>query len=191
MVKFNTLNIILIVAIISLLYIVFFGEDEDYTQDYNVKIEALEQKVDSLHQTNISLKFEADSLGLRLESSDKKIKQLNTRIYVIKKELTKPVAKLIVKDLIQFDGLSQEMLTIKGILTETNSKLYTQGELVTNLKTQVLNYQSIIEKKSQQFTTQNELNKRLQVDLKKQKFKTKLIGGSTFLIAAGVIVLLK
>tara|TARA_B110000971_G_scaffold154601_1_gene158021 strand:+ start:1757 stop:2125 length:369 start_codon:yes stop_codon:yes gene_type:complete len=106
-------------------------------------------------------------------------------------QLTNPVAKLIVKDLIQFDGLSQEMLTIKGILTETNSKLYTQGELVTNLKTQVLNYQSIIEKKSQQFTTQNELNKRLQVDLKKQKFKTKLIGGSTFLIAAGVIVLLK
>lgn len=106
-------------------------------------------------------------------------------------QLTNPVAKLIVKDLIQFDGLSQEMLTIKGILTETNSKLYTQGELVTNLKTQVLNYQSIIEKKSQQFTTQNELNKRLQVDLKKQKFKTKLIGGSTFLIAASVIVLLK
>ena len=106
-------------------------------------------------------------------------------------QLTNPVAKLIVKDLIQFDGLSQEMLTIKGILTETNSKLYTQGELVTNLKTQVLNYQSIIEKKSQQFTTQNELNKRLQVDLKKQKFKTKLIGGSTFLLAAGVIVLLK
>ena len=106
-------------------------------------------------------------------------------------QLTNPVAKLIVKDLIQFDGLSQEMLTIKGILTETNSKLYTQGELVTNLKTQVLNYQSIIEKKSQQFSTQNELNKRLQVDLKKQKFKTKLIGGSTFLIAAGVIVLLK
>ena len=106
-------------------------------------------------------------------------------------QLTKPIAKLIVKDLIQFDGLSQEMLTIKGILTETNSKLNIQGELVSNLKTQVLNYQSIIENKNQQFTTQNELNKRLQVDLKKQKFKTKLIGGTTFLIAAGVIVLLK
>tara|TARA_B110000285_G_scaffold132009_1_gene148159 strand:+ start:298 stop:666 length:369 start_codon:yes stop_codon:yes gene_type:complete len=106
-------------------------------------------------------------------------------------QLTNPIAKLIVKDLIQFDGLSQEMLTIKGILTETNSKLNIQGELVSNLKTQVLNYQSIIENKNQQFTTQNELNKRLQVDLKKQKFKTKLIGGTTFLIAAGVIVLLK
>ena len=101
-------------------------------------------------------------------------------------QLTNPVAKLIVKDLIQFDGLSQGFHMDKDATC-----LYTQGELVTNLKTQVLNYQSIIEKKSQQFTTQNELNKRLQVDLKKQKFKTKLIGGSTFLIAAGVIVLLK
>ena len=106
-------------------------------------------------------------------------------------QLTKPIAKLIVKDLIKFDGLSQEMLTIKGILTETNSKLNIQGKLVSNLKTQVLNYQSIIDQKNQQFTTQNELNKRLQVDLKKQKFKTKLIGGSTFLIAVGVLVLLK
>lgn len=106
-------------------------------------------------------------------------------------QLTKPVAKLVIKDLIQFDGLSQEMETMQIILTETNDKLNTQGELVANLKTQVLNYQSIIDKKSQQFSTQEDLNRRLQVDLKKQKFKTKLIGGSTFLIAAGVLVLLK
>ena len=89
MLKSNILNIILIVGIALLLYMVFFGEDEDYTQDYNVEIKALEQKVDSLHQKNTALKFEADSLGLRLESSDKIIKQLNTRIYVIKKETQK------------------------------------------------------------------------------------------------------
>tara|TARA_R110000772_G_scaffold90683_1_gene186922 strand:+ start:264 stop:521 length:258 start_codon:yes stop_codon:yes gene_type:complete len=84
-----------------------------------------------------------------------------------------------------------EVKTLNELLLETNSKLNTQGKLVSNLETQVLNYQSIIDQKNQQFTTQNELNKRLQVDLKKQKFKTKLIGGSTFLIAAGVLVLLK
>ena len=106
-------------------------------------------------------------------------------------QLTKPVAKLIVKDLILGDGLKLEVKTLNELLLETNSKLNTQGKLVSNLETQVLNYQSIIDQKNQQFTTQNELNKRLQVDLKKQKFKTKLIGGSTFLIAAGVLVLLK
>ena len=84
--KSNILNIILAVVIISLLYIVFFTGDENYTQEYNVKIEALEQKVDSLHQKNTALEFEADSLEFAIKESDKKINKLNTRIYVIKKE---------------------------------------------------------------------------------------------------------
>ena len=32
-------------------------------------------------------------------------------------------AKLVIKDLIQFDGLSKEMQTMQTILTETNNKL--------------------------------------------------------------------
>lgn len=105
-------------------------------------------------------------------------------------QLTKPVAKLVIKDLIQFDGLSQEMETMQIILIETNDKLLTQGNLVANLKTQVLNYQSIIEKKDQQFSTQTELNKRLQQDLKKQKIRTKLMGGAGLVAAVGAFVLL-
>lgn len=105
-------------------------------------------------------------------------------------QLTKPVAKLVIKDLIQFDGLSQEVETMQIILTETNDKLNTQGELVANLKTQVLNYQSIIDKKDQQFSTQEDLNKRLQQDLKKQKLRTKLMGGAGIAIAIGAAVLI-
>jgi hypothetical protein len=105
-------------------------------------------------------------------------------------QLTKPVAKLVIKDLIQFDGLSQEMETMQVILTETNNKLNTQGELVSNLKVQVLNYQSIIEKKDQQFSTQEELSKRLQQDLKKQKIRTKLMGGAGIAIAIAAAVLI-
>ena len=105
-------------------------------------------------------------------------------------QLTKPVAKLVIKDLIQFDGLSQEMETMQIILTETNDKLNTQGELVANLKTQVLNYQSIIEEKDQQFSTQQELSKRLQQDLKKQKIRTKLMGSAGIAIAIAAAVLI-
>ena len=105
-------------------------------------------------------------------------------------QLTKPVAKLVIKDLIQFDGLSQEMETMQIILTETNNKLNTQGELVSNLKVQVLNYQSIIEKKDQQFSTKEELSKRLQQDLKKQKIRTKLMGGAGIAIAIAAAVLI-
>ena len=105
-------------------------------------------------------------------------------------QLTKPVAKLVIKDLIQFDGLSKEMQTMQTILTETNNKLLNQGTLVSNLKTQVANYQKIIDKKSQQFSTQEDLNKRLQQDLKKQKLRTKLMGSAGIAIAIGAAVLI-
>jgi len=84
--KSNILNIILIVAVFALLFVVFWGGEEDYTTEYNAKIEALEKKVDSLHQKNAVLELEADSLGSAIAEYDKKIKQLNTRIYVIKKQ---------------------------------------------------------------------------------------------------------
>ena len=105
-------------------------------------------------------------------------------------QLTKPLAKLVIKDLIQFDGLSQEMETMQIILTETNNKLNTQGELVSNFKVQVLNYQSIIEQKDQQFSTQQELSKRLQQDLKKQKIRTKLMGGAGIVVAIAAAALI-
>lgn len=56
---------------------------------YESLIDKLEQKVDSLHAKNDILVLEADSLELQLVESDKKIKQLNSRIYVIKRETQK------------------------------------------------------------------------------------------------------
>ncbi len=105
-------------------------------------------------------------------------------------QLTKPIARLVIKDLIQFDGLSDEMQTMQIILTETNNKLLTQGTLVANLKTQVETYQNIIDNKDQQFDTQAELNKKLQMDLKKQKLRTKLMGGAGLALAIGAAVLI-
>ena len=105
-------------------------------------------------------------------------------------QLTKPIARLVIKDLIQFDGLSEEMQTMQTILTETNNKLLTQGTLVANLKTQVETYQNIIDSKDQQFDTQAELNKKLQTDLKKQKLRTKLMGGAGLALAIGAAVLI-
>ena len=105
-------------------------------------------------------------------------------------QLTKPIARLVIKDLIQFDGLSNEMQVMQTILTETNNKLLTQGELVANLKTQVENYQSIIDKKDKQFNTQEQLSKKLQSELKKSKLRTKLMGGAGILVAVGAAVLI-
>lgn len=104
-------------------------------------------------------------------------------------QLTKPVAKLVIKDLIQFDGLSQEMETMQIILSETNEKLNTQGELVANLKTQVGNYQSIIEEKNKQIETSKELSKKLQKELKKQARMKKLFQIGTIGVGAAAVLL--
>ena len=53
---------------------------------YQLKIEMLEQKIDSINQQNSELKLEADSLSSRISEYDIKIQKLNSRIYVIKKQ---------------------------------------------------------------------------------------------------------
>jgi len=45
--------------------------------------------------------------------------------------------------------------------------------------------------KTDQLALSQELSKRLQTDLKKQKLKTKLMGGAGILAVVGVVVLLK
>ena len=102
--------------------------------------------------------------------------------------LTKPVAKLVIKDLVQFDGLSKEIQVVQNILTETNNKLSVQTELVTNLKTQVLNYQAIVTSKDEQILTAKAATESLQKALKKEKRAKKLyqvgsaIGGGAILL---------
>tara|TARA_Y100001972_G_scaffold8917_1_gene9384 strand:- start:819 stop:1172 length:354 start_codon:yes stop_codon:yes gene_type:complete len=101
--KSNIFNIIAILVIFGLLFFIFKGDEVD-TSVYDAKINALEKKVDSLHQKNNFLEKEADSLEFAIEQSDKKIKQLNTRIYVIKKETTQ---QLNAVDLFGDDELEQ------------------------------------------------------------------------------------
>ena len=104
-------------------------------------------------------------------------------------QLTKPVARFVIKDLVQFDGLSKEMQAMQDILKETNEKLNTQGELVANLKTQVLNYQTQLEKKGDQLQSQKYATQSLQKSLRKERRKTKLyqIGSA---IGGGAVLLL-
>jgi len=104
-------------------------------------------------------------------------------------QLTKPVARFVIKDLVQFDGLNKEMETMQKILTETNSKLVTQGNLVANLKTQLLNTQKIVEQRENQLNSQKEATKSLQKALKRERRTKKLyqIGSA---IGGGAILLL-
>src|SRR6056300_482834 len=55
-------------------------------ESYELKIQMLEQRIDSINSQNAELKLAADSLNTRISEYDVKINKLNSRIYVIKKE---------------------------------------------------------------------------------------------------------
>jgi hypothetical protein len=88
--------------------------------------------------------------------------------------LTKPIAKLVVKDLISFDGLEKTNRTLNQLIVETNNRLDKSLKLNTNLSQQVKNYKLIISDKDVQLQTSDVLSKELQKELKKQARAKKL-----------------
>lgn len=105
-------------------------------------------------------------------------------------QLTKPVAKLVIKDLIQFDGLSVEMQTMQSILTETNNKLLTQNELVTNLQLQNNNLEAVIRDLQSKYDTQAQISKEFEIAFKKQKRRTTIYKIGTTVGAVATVLLL-
>ena len=107
-------------------------------------------------------------------------------------QLSKPVAKLVIKDLMKGDGMAVELQTIQEILLSTNEKLATQTELVTNLNLQITNLESMLSTKDEQIDTSQELSKELEEALRKEKRLGKLYKlGSTVGIAAVALLLIQ
>ena len=104
-------------------------------------------------------------------------------------QLSNPIAKLVVKDLIQGDARSKELDAMVKLISVTNDKLITQSDLVANLKFQTSTLNSIILQKDNQIETTAELSKDLQAALKKANRQKKLyqIGSA---IGGGAVILL-
>ena len=100
--------------------------------------------------------------------------------------LEKPVAKLVIKDLITGDEAKEELgLSVKKFQL-LEQKIVLKDSVIFNLNTQIDNIRSIVMTKDDQLILSQELTARLEKDLKKQKLKTKLMGGAG--VAAVVIV---
>ena len=91
--KFNerflySLKIVILLVIIAWLLL---SNEEDYTEDYNAKIVALEQKVDSLHYINDNLTFKIDTLNGQIVKLDQQIDVKDNRIRTLKWKVNEKV----------------------------------------------------------------------------------------------------
>ena len=80
----RVIYIIKIVVLICIIAWLLFTNRERYVEEYNAKIDALEQKVDSLHSENDELTFKIDTLNNQLSSLDKELDFKNQKINSLK-----------------------------------------------------------------------------------------------------------
>ena len=106
-------------------------------------------------------------------------------------QLQKPIAKLVIKDLISGDGAKEELLLNIDKIKLLEDKIILKDSVIFNLKDQIGNFNSILNTKSDQLTLSKKLSEKLETDLKKQQLKTKLMGGAGIVAVAVTIFLLK
>lgn len=105
-------------------------------------------------------------------------------------QLTKPIAKLVIKDLIKFDGLSKEIVSLESIIQESNKKILTQNQLVLNLETQNTNLEAVIRQLNAKYDTQARLTKDFELALKRQKRQSTIYKIGSVVGAAATLLLL-
>jgi hypothetical protein len=105
--------------------------------------------------------------------------------------LKKPIAKLVIKDLITGDGAKNELAITIDKIKLFEQKIVLKDSVILNLNNKINNFDSILLTKSDQLLLSQELSKRLEQDLKKQKLKNKLTMGAGILGIVAVAILVK
>ena len=106
-------------------------------------------------------------------------------------QLRKPIAKLVIKDLIIGDSSKEQISILNAKIGLLENKIVLKDSIIFNLNSKVTNYESILNVKGDQLALSQELSKKLEKDLSKAKLKSKLVGGAGLLLAAGAAILLK
>jgi len=104
--------------------------------------------------------------------------------------LREPVAKLVIKDLIEGDGTKVELISTLELLKLEQKKVLLKDSVIGTLNTKVLNLEGIILKKDEQFGLEREKSKQLEKELKGQRRKTFLYKVGTYVGAGALLVLL-
>ena len=81
---------IIFILLGTLIYFIFLG-NEEYVVNYDVKIEALESKVDSLHNINDNLVYKIDTLNQQIVKLDQQIGFQDNKIVKLKYKVNEKV----------------------------------------------------------------------------------------------------
>jgi len=107
--------------------------------------------------------------------------------------LKAPIARLVIKDLLQGDGDKKELEETNKVLTLTQEKIVLKDDVIASLNSKVLNLETIIETKQEQFDLQQELSGKLEAELRVEKTKSFLykIGTGVGVVATVLLYLQK
>ena len=109
-----------------------------------------------------------------------------SQIDTTKISLQEPIARLIIKDLIEGDGAKKELsITLEKVLL-LNQKIVLKDSIINTNTQQISNYNSIVSQKDSQIKLSQDLSDKLQEDLKKQRRKNKI----TIATSVAVIILM-
>ena len=106
-------------------------------------------------------------------------------------QLKKPIARLVIKDLIIGDGFKKELKLVTTKYTLLENKVVLKDSVINNLNFQINNFNSILSTKGSQLEFTKQLNEKLRLEIKKQKFKNKILSGVGLVTIGGVILILK
>jgi len=105
--------------------------------------------------------------------------------------LKKPIARLVIKDLIIGDGIKKELSLSVSKTRLLEQKVVLKDSIISNLHFQITNFNSILSTKGSQLEFTKQLNDKLRLEIKKQRLKNKLLGGAGLIAIGGVILILK
>jgi signal transduction histidine kinase len=87
-------------------------------------------------------------------------------------KLEVPIVRLVIKDLITFDGIKLQLNETEELIKLLNDKLLLKDTIIVSLNTKVANLEEIITKKDDQFDLEREKSKLLELEIKRQRNKT-------------------
>jgi DNA polymerase III alpha subunit len=106
-------------------------------------------------------------------------------------KLEVPIVKLVIKDLVSYDGLKLELQETIELLRLERQKISVKDSVIVQMEQKTLNLQQIINKTNEQFQLESQKSKDLLKELKGQRRTTFLykLGTTIGMLVTAILIL--